>query len=517
MVETRPLDVDLWVGRAWYHAGRREWKFATEMYEKAPVQRITGDDRMELAAAHLLAGDVEQYEKEVGNIHQWMELNRNPWTEFLFARAGTFAPISVVTPRELIDCGIRGVMDDPVPWREQALSLAYYRAGDYRHAIELAKKSNARNWFEAAKAMNSFLLAMAHHRLGEIEAAREHLLKAVAQYRLVPPPEGYNVHELPITDLVCVETMCRECEVYLREQVETAKDEGLSCLLLAEILAATNRPDEAEAMYVRAIKDQPREFWARWSFAKFLDEKGKRKEADQLVLEALSDLSNVPSSELKAVAEWCAARGKWRLAADALSEHLKREPKDFYPAYQLTFLLARLDKSEHRAHCQKYLPLVKDTKIPNEAEQVAKACLVLESSLEEMRLPIELGHRSVALGKGNEFEEYFDFADGLAFYRDGEYLSACHSFERCLESDSDDMNLRAMTLLVQAMAYHKSGNSAKAREVMEHAQKIRTTLPQVEKGERLQVPNWHDGIAVMLFAEEADALFAETASVARGP
>ena len=93
-------------------------------------------------------------------------------------RACTLAPKPVTDAAGLARRAEQVVASEKVHWHLYVAGLAHYRAGQYDQAVERLRESATMdpNW--NARAMNYPALAMAYHRLGKADEAREALASA---------------------------------------------------------------------------------------------------------------------------------------------------------------------------------------------------------------------------------------------------------------------------------------------------------------------------------------------------
>ncbi len=98
------------------------------------------------------------------------------------------------------------------------VGVAQYRAGQYEQAIENLEKSNASEWKpESTKALNWFLLAMAHHQLGHSKDAKKCLdtARRLVVEALPQKPGGRTA--VNSADWIPLQVLSREAESLLKE------------------------------------------------------------------------------------------------------------------------------------------------------------------------------------------------------------------------------------------------------------------------------------------------------------
>jgi len=209
-----------------------------------------------------------------------------------------------------------------------------------------------------------------------------------------------------------------------------------------------------------------------------------RPESDQahlMLVQALRD-SDDPEGAIAALSEsnalspnFAVARdlitalvqtGRLEEARDAWENLLQHEPPNHEPWYGYAELCLFLGKTdEYRRARQALLEHFGTTASPFEAERTARACLLWPATEEELRRVAELAQRAVAVQEGDKWgEPYFEFVHGLAQYRQGQFDQAIAT----MRGDASTV-LGPAPRLVLAMALHRSGQAADARDMLAKA------------------------------------------------
>ncbi len=115
---------------------------------------------------------------------------------------------------------------DRVPWTLHVLSLAHYRNGEFKLAIERALESNGGGWPESAKALNWLVLAMAHSRLGHAADAHKSLQQALELAGRASPGQlpGVEWPDMAPPDLAEFELLRHEAEELINPKSKQKPD-----------------------------------------------------------------------------------------------------------------------------------------------------------------------------------------------------------------------------------------------------------------------------------------------------
>jgi eukaryotic-like serine/threonine-protein kinase len=208
--------------RARLHVFERDWKRAAADYARAyeslanmgPANILPegGDDLFCYGCLLLLLGDRPGYEQFC---KKWADrVGDSPAWGYDLARAWGVSPRPVVTARQIVERAGKTVQANRAPWGLHVLSLAHYRNGEFKLAIERALESNGGNWARSAKALNWLVLALSHSRLGEAADARHSLQQALELAGRASPEKllGVEWPDMGPQDLLECELLRREAE-----------------------------------------------------------------------------------------------------------------------------------------------------------------------------------------------------------------------------------------------------------------------------------------------------------------
>jgi tetratricopeptide (TPR) repeat protein len=179
VVEKRPGDGRLWVGRGRLHAARREFDKAVADYARVMDARPPDDHVwLEYAALLLLTGDEDGYRRACARLIERHGRTKEPSTALALARVCVVGPQSGATPGQMVQWAkMRGANQPPPAWSLHALGAAYYRAGRPEPAVDRLRESLEAQQDWPGHVMTWAFLALAHGRLGHAEEARRWLAK----------------------------------------------------------------------------------------------------------------------------------------------------------------------------------------------------------------------------------------------------------------------------------------------------------------------------------------------------
>jgi tetratricopeptide (TPR) repeat protein/tRNA A-37 threonylcarbamoyl transferase component Bud32 len=172
LLEARPDDKDLWIGRGRYHALRDRWRQAAADYARGiePVPSPGAHKYYEYACILLLVGDKDRYRALIQTIREQVDKTKDPRLAYELARACVITPEMTVDPEQVIGWARLAAESATLAWHDHVLGAAYYRAADYEQAIRWLRRSLEGSW-EIGRPQNQFVLAMIHRRMGHAERA----------------------------------------------------------------------------------------------------------------------------------------------------------------------------------------------------------------------------------------------------------------------------------------------------------------------------------------------------------
>jgi tetratricopeptide (TPR) repeat protein len=185
VAELRPEEPTLWIGRAQFRALHSQWAEAASDYAKVIHTRRLNEESADYATLLLLLSDRSGYQRFCKELVAQAGEPQG-FEAYSLARVCSIGRPEGIDAQRVVDLANRGMGDRP-PWALTVLGMAEYRAGQFDRAIEHFRESNTlrRGW--QLRARNYFGLAMAHHRLGQVDAARECLEKARQFFERVQP------------------------------------------------------------------------------------------------------------------------------------------------------------------------------------------------------------------------------------------------------------------------------------------------------------------------------------------
>jgi eukaryotic-like serine/threonine-protein kinase len=209
---------------------------------------------------------------------------------------------------------------------------------------------------------------------------------------------------------------------------------------------------------------------------------------------------------LRSNANYHARAGQWTNAIAGFSKLIEMKPNEHWYHFYLAALLAQSgDLEGYRRHCAHMLALFGATNNPVIADRIGKACLIIPAKGIDLDAAERLADTAVTRGKGHPGFAYFEFAKGLAEYRQGHFAGAIDWMQRVLSTPGLDDNRDAAAWLVLAMAQHEAGKPVEARAALHNAtQIIGTKMPALESGDIGDA--WNDWIIAHALLKEAQGL-----------
>jgi eukaryotic-like serine/threonine-protein kinase len=168
---------------------------APREYRPGPLYRLP----IEVADGDLARAVLQKAQQAIQ--HQRNELKRSPqWARpyNALARAYLTAPEPLRDVKAALPLAEKAVrMESDNAAYRNTLGLAHYRAGRYREAVEVLRP-NLERQEDRNLALDLYLLAMSHHRLGETGRARDYYDLAIRWTRVQPPLPAEEAEELAV-------------------------------------------------------------------------------------------------------------------------------------------------------------------------------------------------------------------------------------------------------------------------------------------------------------------------------
>jgi serine/threonine protein kinase/Flp pilus assembly protein TadD len=178
-IELRPDLSFLWRERGKAYIGLGLWDLAGPDFDRAFGLREPSDaqDFYEHALLRLYLGDRKGYDQICTRMLERFAQSPDNRVAFLIADTCTVGPNPIADTAQLLRFAERAVAEFRSAWHLNAVGVVHYRAGNYEKAIKAIRDSLAvdPDW---CKSWNYAYLAMSHHRLGQVELAREELMEA---------------------------------------------------------------------------------------------------------------------------------------------------------------------------------------------------------------------------------------------------------------------------------------------------------------------------------------------------
>jgi tetratricopeptide (TPR) repeat protein len=219
----RPNETTLWIGRGQARLLASRWADAAMDYAKVIDARPVHNEFVEYGNLLLLLGDDLGYRRLCERLVAREGEPRDDYAAYITARTCAAGPRSGVLVARVIQWAEQGAKAEPTAWRLHTRGLAHYRAGDFQAAISDLEASNDRNdWGQTACLQNWFVLAMAHHHLGQVEESRRYLEKGQQGMKLSRLDTPDAIVNVAPPDWVALHVLQREAEALL---VGTSKAE----------------------------------------------------------------------------------------------------------------------------------------------------------------------------------------------------------------------------------------------------------------------------------------------------
>jgi tetratricopeptide (TPR) repeat protein len=167
LLQARPDDKELWIGRGRYHGLRDRWRPAAADYARGiePVPTPGTHEYYEYACLLLLVGDKEPYRGLIQTLGEKVDETKDPRLAYELARACIITPEMTADPERVIRWARLAAESAPLAWHSHVVGAAYYRAGHYDEALRWLGNSLERDW-DMGRPLNQFVLAMVHRRMG---------------------------------------------------------------------------------------------------------------------------------------------------------------------------------------------------------------------------------------------------------------------------------------------------------------------------------------------------------------
>src|SRR5208282_4394847 len=159
---------------------------------------------------------------------------------------------------------------------------------------------------------------------------------------------------------------------------------------------------------------------------------------------------------LQARGTLCAQLAQWSLAAGDLTKAIALNPDENLNWFQLAPLLLETgDTAGYLKHCHAMLARFGTMNDPNIAQRTAKVCLLLPLDGADLAAAAKLAETAVTLGKDDPLAAYYQFAKGLAEYRQANFAQAVEWTQKALREPGTDYNRGIPGHPVLTLAMHR--------------------------------------------------------------
>jgi WD40 repeat protein/tetratricopeptide (TPR) repeat protein len=351
---------------------------------------------------------------------------------------------------------------------ELVKGLAEYRRGHNAGAVNWMRKVLSSEGAERVDAQADYILAMAQQRSGDDAEASRTFSDGVRRTQRPLPDSLDGVQRIDSPDLGA-------------DWVET---------IIARLLLKEGRATGVALRVVEPYSSDPLRPEARFA-------------RDVRFSAGVQVFSN--ANTLRSRGESFARSGRWTNAVAEFNKAVEMEPDNHINHHSLAPLLVQTgDLDGYRRHCAQVLERFSTTLDPVVAERMAKDCLIIPARGIDLNAAAKLADIAVTKGEGHPYFAFFEFAKGLAEYRQGHFDSAADWMQKVLTNlDADYRDVQAY--LVLAMAQYRSGKLQESRAALDNAVKIiDTKLPKLESGDIGDT--WSDWIIAHALLKEAKEL-----------
>jgi tetratricopeptide (TPR) repeat protein len=484
-IKLRSEHAPAWEARGDLYASLGLWDLAArDLAQAAEAQEpVTSNRWLVLALTRAYFGNHAGYRAACTRMRDLLQGTSVPHFAMDVVRANGFLPHSPADTHHLVSVAKAIVATNPrVGWFVHVLGAAHYRAAEYEEAIERLGESLTIDPLWNASAINYPFLAMAYHRLGRYEEARQALTKADkaidewTSARYEAGRQSYWVVSQGSTDFwpvfwwdwMACQLTCGEARRLMG--LLPPPDDVRLRVQRARTFAGLRWPEKAVEEYAQALQASP-------------DDR-------QILLESH-----------RTRGFWHASRRQWKEAAAEYARASELQPDEpYFWWYQAILHLALSDKESYRRVCAGMLDRFRSTDDPRTAHSVVAACILSPNALQEMRELIPVGHVAARWYAGSSRML------AAAQCRAGDCEQAVRNFQEA----AIHYRLRADDWLLLAIAHHGLGDVQEARRCLGKAVQW---IDQAH-GQKLNDPagtqpgwgDWHERIWVPILRQEVEGL-----------
>jgi WD40 repeat protein/serine/threonine protein kinase/tetratricopeptide (TPR) repeat protein len=170
-----------------------------------------------------------------------------------------------------------------------------------------------------------------------------------------------------------------------------------------------------------------------------------------------------------------AAQGDFQQAARDMDQGIRLDPSEEWAWYRaVTLQLYAGDVARYQELCRQMLERYVDSPEVTFAERAVKCCLLMPDATHDSQRLVRLTERAIELHPTHRFRAWFDLTKGMADYRADKLASAVEVLQKNPTFTGWSKEVPAQAYL--AMAYHRLGQSAKARQALEKARQAREQM-----------------------------------------
>ncbi|WP_165073773.1 serine/threonine-protein kinase [Paludisphaera rhizosphaerae] len=335
-IELRPDHAQVWLHRGELYATMGLWDLAAEDHARSFDHRTPDLARQwyEAALLFLIRGDAPAYRRTCERMLTRFEGSRDPSVLIRLVRACSLAnPIPAFAARP-IELDSRFVPKDLQWSRLFVRGLCLHRLGRDAEAVHDLRESLSKTSFHARSLVYP-VLAMALHRSGQVEAARQELANSRRELdRLLQ--QAIRTQADSRSGLVpwqywndWAEFLYFHDEAHRLIEGTAMPDDPRRSILRGRGLAALKRWDQAAPEYARAVQLAPNDDVIRLESFRFHVRRGGLSDAQTELATVKRIRRRDPHVAIEAFRSYADA-GWWDRAEEELAEAVRLRPDDFY-------------------------------------------------------------------------------------------------------------------------------------------------------------------------------------------
>ena len=257
---------------------------------------------------------------------------------------------------------------------------------------------------------------------------------------------------------------------------------------------------EMEQFRLRQQAERDAEIGLKLGQAGMLLTRNQFDEAERLISDVPPHASMVPFFSV--FGRIHGRRGHWQAAKANYSHAVQFLPSDHDGYHYLAPVFLQVgDVEGYQQHRQRMLRQFSDTSDPVIAERIAKDCLILPPATSDLAAISKMAKTAIA---ANPASGYFEFVQGFAEYRQGQWAAAADLMQQVV-SKAGDRYRTGEAFMVLAMAQYQLHQMEEARATLaKGVELVETSLPSLEKNTLDE--QWNDWIIVQLLMRESQAL-----------